>query len=96
MRISDTRYRWEFRLLPGDTAADLGSTETPRRPLIGPWVEGIPNHQLDLVRVEYTFRAQLADVWRDPQRAPSPGDAAHLTPFIGQGLCAGVRDSMNL
>ena len=45
---------------------------------------------------EYTFRAQLADRWRD-RNVFLLGDAAHLTPpFIGQGLCAGVRDSMNL
>jgi 3-(3-hydroxy-phenyl)propionate hydroxylase len=96
MRIGETRYRWEFRLLEGETAADFQSMEA-LRPLIGPWVEGIPSDQLELVRVaEYTFRAQLADRWRD-RNVFLLGDAAHLTPpFIGQGLCAGVRDSMNL
>ncbi len=80
----------------GETAADFESIEA-LQPLIGPWVEGIPCDQLELVRVaEYTFRAQLADRWRD-RNVFLLGDAAHLTPpFIGQGLCAGVRDSMNL
>lgn len=96
MRIGDARYRWEFRLLPGETAAVFESIET-LQPLIGPWVVGISSEQLELVRVaEYTFRAQLADRWRD-RNLFILGDAAHLTPpFIGQGLCAGVRDSMNL
>ncbi len=96
MRIGDTRYRWELRLLEGETAADFESIEAVR-PLIGPWVEGIACDQLELVRVaEYHFRAQLADRWRD-RNVFLLGDAAHLTPpFIGQGLCAGVRDSMNL
>jgi 3-(3-hydroxy-phenyl)propionate hydroxylase len=96
MRIGDTRYRWEFRLLEGETAADFESIEA-LQPLIGPWVEGIPCEQFELVRVaEYHFRAQLADHWRD-NNVFLLGDAAHLTPpFIGQGLCAGVRDSMNL
>lgn len=96
MRIGDARYRWEFRLLPGETAADFESIEA-LQPLIGLWVEGISSEQLELVRVaEYTFRAQLADRWRD-RNLFILGDAAHLTPpFIGQGLCAGVRDSMNL
>ncbi len=96
MRIGDTRYRWEFRLLEGETAADFESIEA-LQPLIGPWVEGITCDQLGLVRVaEYHFRAQLADHWRN-RNVFLLGDAAHLTPpFIGQGLCAGVRDSMNL
>ena len=96
MRIGDTRYRWEFRLLPGETAADFQSIEA-LQPLIGPWVKGVPCDQLELGRVaEYTFRAQLADRWRD-RNVFLLGDAAHLTPpFVGQGLCAGLRDSMNL
>lgn len=96
MRIGETRYRWEFRLLEGETAADFESMEA-LRPLIGPWVEGISRDQLEVIRVaEYTFRAQLADRWRD-RNVFLLGDAAHLTPpFIGQGLCAGVRDAMNL
>ena len=89
MRIGETRYRWEFRLLEGETAADFESIDT-LQPLIGPWVKGIPSDQLELVRVaEYTFRAQLADRWRD-RNVFLLGDAAHLTPpFIGQGLCSG-------
>ena len=96
MRIGETRYRWEFRLLEGETAADFESIEA-LQPLIGPWVQGIPCEQLELVRVaEYHFRAQLADRWRN-HNVFLLGDAAHLTPpFIGQGLCAGVRDAMNL
>jgi len=49
------------------------------------------------VRVaEYTFRAQLADHWRD-RNVFLLGDAAHLTPpFIGQGMGAGLRDADNL
>ena len=96
MRIGETRYRWEFRLLEHETVTDFESMETLHR-LIGPWVEDIPTDQLELVRVaEYTFRAQVADRWRD-RHVFLLGDAAHLTPpFIGQGLCSGVRDSMNL
>ncbi len=96
MRIGKTRYRWEFRLLPGETAADF-NTMTTLRPLIRPWVEDVAAENLELVRVaEYTFRAQVADRWRR-DNIFLLGDAAHLTPpFVGQGLCAGIRDAMNL
>ena len=96
MRIGSTRYRWEFRLLPGESADDY-RTLTALRRLIAPWVEGIPDVRLDVVRVaEYTFRAQLADRWRD-RNVFILGDAVHLTPpFIGQGMGSGMRDAMNL
>jgi 3-(3-hydroxy-phenyl)propionate hydroxylase len=96
MRIGDSRYRWEFRLLPGESAADFSSLDA-LLPLIAPWVSGVPFGELELLRAaEYTFRAQLADRWRD-RNVFLLGDAAHLTPpFIGQGLCAGLRDAMNL
>jgi 3-(3-hydroxy-phenyl)propionate hydroxylase len=60
-------------------------------------VDGIAPAEMQLVRVtEYTFRAQIADHWRR-DNVFLLGDAAHLTPpFIGQGLCAGIRDAMNL
>jgi 3-(3-hydroxy-phenyl)propionate hydroxylase len=96
MRIGPTRYRWEFRLLPTEMADDY-DTLTALRSLIAPWVSAIPDDDLELVRVtEYTFRAQIADRWRD-RNIFLLGDAAHLTPpFIGQGMGAGLRDAMNL
>lgn len=96
MRVGPSRYRWEFRLLPDETADDFGTVET-LHPLIRPWVDGIAPQRLRLVRVaDYTFRAQVADRWRR-DNIFLLGDAAHLTPpFIGQGLCAGLRDAMNL
>jgi 3-(3-hydroxy-phenyl)propionate hydroxylase len=96
MRIGANRYRWEFRLLPDETADDY-NTLPALYPLIRPWVKGVAVEQLRLLRVaEYTFRAQVADRWRRGAMFIL-GDAAHLTPpFIGQGLCAGLRDAMNL
>ena len=96
MRVGPSRYRWEFRLRPDETADDFGTVAT-LYPLIRPWVEGVAPERLELVRVaEYTFRAQVADHWRR-DNIFLLGDAAHLTPpFIGQGLCAGLRDAMNL
>jgi 3-(3-hydroxy-phenyl)propionate hydroxylase len=96
MRIGDDRYRWEFRLLPDETADDY-NTLSALYPLIRPWVEEVAVERLTLLRVaEYTFRAQVANRWRGGNMFIL-GDAAHLTPpFIGQGLCAGLRDAMNL
>ena len=96
MRIGDTRYRWEFRLAASETADDYRDI-TGLHPLIAPWTTSIPLDRLHIVRVaEYTFRAQIADRWRD-RRIFLLGDAAHLTPpFIGQGMGAGLRDAANL
>jgi 3-(3-hydroxy-phenyl)propionate hydroxylase len=96
MRVGATRYRWEFRLKPDETADDF--REIARlHPLITPWTRDVPMEQLEIVRAaEYAFRAQVADRWRD-RRIFLLGDAAHLTPpFIGQGMGAGVRDAANL
>ena len=96
MRIRGNRYRWEFRLLDGEKAEDF-NTMTTLGPLIAPWTAHVDQSRLEIIRVaEYTFRAKLADHWRRGN-VFILGDAAHLTPpFVGQGLCAGLRDAMNL
>ncbi|WP_053847226.1 bifunctional 3-(3-hydroxy-phenyl)propionate/3-hydroxycinnamic acid hydroxylase, partial [Streptomyces sp. NRRL B-24085] len=88
MRVGEDRYRWEFRLRDG---------QEPVRELIAPWLPTSYDGNFEVVReTQYTFRARLADRWRSG-RVFLLGDAAHLTPpFIGQGLCAGLRDAHNL
>lgn len=96
MQVKDSRYRWEFRLLAGETADDY-RTLAALRQLIAPWLGSAADSDLQVVRVaDYTFRAQVADRWRRGN-VFLLGDAAHLTPpFIGQGMGAGLRDAMNL
>lgn len=96
MRIGNSRYRWEFRLLAGETADDFGDLAA-LLPLLAPWVKHVSACELNVVRVaEYTFRAKIAEQWRRGN-VFLLGDAAHLTPpFIGQGMGAGLRDAMNL
>ncbi|WP_319435950.1 bifunctional 3-(3-hydroxy-phenyl)propionate/3-hydroxycinnamic acid hydroxylase [Mycobacterium sp. RTGN5] len=96
MQIGDVRYRWEFQLLPSESADDFG-TLAALGPLLAPWTAATSIDELELIRVtEYTFRAQLADRWRRGNTFLL-GDAAHLTPpFVGQGMGAGLRDAMNL
>jgi len=96
MRIGADRYRWEFRLHPGESVAELSTPERLRELLI-PWTGPTPDTELEVLRAaEYTFRARLADRWRRG-RVFLLGDAAHQTPpFIGQGLGSGLRDVQNL
>jgi 3-(3-hydroxy-phenyl)propionate hydroxylase len=96
MRVAPRRYRWEFRLHDGETAAEWLRPERLAQ-LLRPWTKGCPDADLEILRsAEYTFTARIADRWRD-RRVFLLGDAAHLTPpFIGQGLCAGLRDAANL
>ena len=60
MQIGDVRYRWEFRLLAGETVDDF-RTLGALRPLIAPWIGQVGDDQLEVIRVaEYTFRAKIA------------------------------------
>jgi 3-(3-hydroxy-phenyl)propionate hydroxylase len=88
MPVTGARYRWECRMAPGETVAGLMTPDRLAR-LLAP----VDPARVEVVRsVEYTFRAQVADRWRDG-RVLLAGDAAHLSPpFVGQGLGLGLRD----
>ncbi len=100
MRVGEDRYRWEFRLSE-EERLDGSAGRQRLRELVAPWVDlpadGSPGDDFEVIRqAQYTFRARLADRWRRG-RVFLLGDAAHLTPpFVGQGLCAGLRDANNL
>jgi 3-(3-hydroxy-phenyl)propionate hydroxylase len=96
MQVGPGRYRWEFRLKDHETVDSVVDSGEFQR-LLSPWLGDVPYDSLEIMRrAEYTFRARVADRWRSG-RIFLLGDAAHLTPpFIGQGLCAGLRDAANL
>ena len=88
------RRRWEFMRLPGETIEALNTAETAWK-LLARWNITPDNATLERHAV-YTFRGSWADRWQD-RRTFLVGDAAHLMPpFLGQGLCAGMRDAMAL
>jgi 3-(3-hydroxy-phenyl)propionate hydroxylase len=95
MPVVPGRYRWEFRLRPGEQPEDFDHARVLE--LIRPWLAGVDLDKLTFLRQTcYTFRGLVADRWRDG-RVFLLGDAAHQTPpFIGQGMCAGIRDAANL
>jgi 3-(3-hydroxy-phenyl)propionate hydroxylase len=95
-QIGQHRYRWEFHLGENEQSGDI-LEESTLRSLVDPVLGDVDFASLDFIRsAEYTFRAQVADRWRSG-RVFLLGDAAHLTPpFVGQGLCAGIRDAINL
>jgi 3-(3-hydroxy-phenyl)propionate hydroxylase len=96
MQVGPGRYRWEFMVMPGETEAELARPEVFLE-LTRPWLRGADVSQLTVLRqATYTFRSLVADRWRRG-RLFLLGDAAHQTPpFIGQGMCAGIRDAANL
>jgi len=91
--VTGNRRRWEIMLMPGDDTHELVKPDK-LWPLVKRWIE--PQHA-DIERaVIYTFHSIIAQGWRKG-RLLIAGDAAHQTPpFLGQGMCAAVRDVSNL
>lgn len=91
--VTGRRRRWEIMLMPGDDPARLVQPETLWQ-LVGRWLK--PG-QAEIERAAiYTFHSVIAQGWRRG-RLLLAGDAAHQTPpFLGQGMCAAVRDVANL
>ncbi len=85
--------RWEISLKPGEDPKDA---ETPERTwaLLRRWID--PEHGTLWRQASYRFHALVAAEWRRG-RVFIAGDAAHMQPpFLGQGMCQGVRDVANL
>lgn len=85
--------RFEFMMLPSETAADYAGTEAVSA-LVAPFVQ---DASFELIRSAiYRFHALVAQKWRRG-RVFLAGDSAHQTPpYFGQGLCHGIRDAANL
>lgn len=85
--------RWEISLWPEEEADNVTTDEFiwPRlRPAITPDEGRIAR------KAVYSFESKLATRWREG-RLMIAGDAAHLMPpFLGQGMCTGIRDVANL
>jgi 3-(3-hydroxy-phenyl)propionate hydroxylase len=88
-----TRRRWELMLMPGDDPATITRPENVW-PLLAKWLT--PDDAVLERPAVYTFHSVVAQGWRRG-RLLIAGDAAHQTPpFMGQGMCAGIRDASNL
>lgn len=85
--------RWEISLKAGE---DPQEAATPARAweLLSRWLT--PEDGELWRQSSYRFHALVADHWR-AGRVFVAGDAAHMQPpFLGQGMCQGVRDAANL
>jgi 3-(3-hydroxy-phenyl)propionate hydroxylase len=93
LKMTGERVRWEFMILPGESAEDV-SDPAFIKSLLAPWNLG-DDIQFERKAV-YRFHGLVADRWREG-RVLLAGDAAHqMPPFAGQGMCSGVRDAGNL
>lgn len=85
--------RWEFMVLHGEPMEGDLSEERLWK-LLARWLK--PGEATIWRAAAYRFHALVAREWRRG-RVLLAGDAAHQTPpFLGQGMCQGLRDTGNL
>ncbi|QEU96787.1 bifunctional 3-(3-hydroxy-phenyl)propionate/3-hydroxycinnamic acid hydroxylase [Streptomyces kanamyceticus] len=87
------RQRFAFMLDEGDDAERERTAERVWSRV----ARHLSRDDADIVRAAtYTFQSLVARRWRDG-RVLLAGDAAHqMPPFLGQGMCAGIRDVLNI
>ncbi len=85
--------RWEISLNPGEDPREAITPEATWR-LLSRWLT--PDDGELWRQASYRFHALVAKQWRKG-RVFIAGDAAHQQPpFLGQGMCQGIRDVVNL
>ena len=85
--------RWEISLRLGEDPAEAATPERTWQ-LLSRWLS--PADGQLWRQSSYRFHALVAERWRQG-RVFLAGDAAHMQPpFLGQGMCQGVRDAANL
>ncbi len=85
--------RWEISINEGEDAREVATAEGTWK-LLSRWLA--PGDATLWRQAAYRFHALVADEWR-AGRVFVAGDAAHQQPpFLGQGMCQGVRDVANL
>lgn len=93
MPMSPLRRRWEFMLKPDETPEAM-LDDAKIAELLKPWTK--PG-QVELIRkAVYRFHGLVTKTWRN-KSVLLAGDSAHqMPPFMGQGMCSGIRDADNL
>jgi 3-(3-hydroxy-phenyl)propionate hydroxylase len=93
VNVGGARRRWEIMLMPGDDPAHL-TEPAIFWPMMARWL-GPEDARLERAAI-YTFHSLVQEGWRKGKLLLA-GDACHQTPpFLGQGMCAGIRDAANL
>lgn len=93
VRGTGTRRRWEITVLPDEDSNEVAQPSKVWE-LLSRWITP-DDAEIERASV-YTFHSVIAQRWRNG-RLLLAGDSAHQTPpFLGQGMCAGIRDAANL
>ena len=93
VRGTGTRRRWEITVLPDEDSQEIAQPAKVWE-LLSRWITP-DDAEIERAAV-YTFHSVIAQKWRNG-RLLLAGDSAHQTPpFLGQGMCAGIRDAANL